>query len=455
MPDDKRALLKQRLARGEIRLQPLTFPQRELWETSPVPVGDMANHICCIIKVHGKVTPADGAGALQIVVDRQEALRVSFLPGKEQPVQMIRNDMPVNMRFRELPPEQCTPEAVEQVAQEIFAEPFDLLQGPLYRVELLRLSPEDHVLVLSVHHAIGDGWTLGVFVQEVCLAFIQRVRGIKDALPPIPQSYSAWGAAERAFWQPSELASRLGYWKSHLAGHQRLWNALEGPATAAGAPQRLIGHFSANLTATARDLARKAGATLFSTLLTAFQLAFSKWAGTEDVLVGTPIANRNKQASNETMGYFAGIVPIRGRVDASRPFIEALKATHETTTNCFANAMPFAELARGLGDHGAPGHNPIFEVRFALQNHPIPDVALPGISAKLRMRSTGTARFHLACEITEDEEQLEVVWLFRPQIFSQSMVENLRTLFEDTLMNAAQPGQPAEQRTPAMTPSGS
>jgi non-ribosomal peptide synthetase component F len=109
---------------------------------------------------------------------------------------------------------------------------------------------------------------------------------------------------------------------------------------------------------------------------------------------------------------------------------------HQTTVECFANAMPFAELARALGDRGAPGHNPVFEVRFALQNHPIPDVALPGLTAKLRMRSTGTARYHLACEITEEGEQLEIVWLFRPQLFPQAEVENLRRLFESVLAGA-------------------
>ena len=438
MSEAKRALLKQRLESGEIRLQPLSFPQRELWEASPVPAADPANHICCLIFVKGKVAPADGAGALQVVVDRQEALRVSFLPGKDGPVQMIRKEGPASMRFRELPPELCHPEGVEQVAREIFAEPFDLLQGPVYRVELLRLSPEDHVLVFAIHHAIGDGWTLGIFIQELCLAFIQRARGIKDALPAVPLDYSAWGAAERAYWTPAEIAQRLPYWQSHLAGHQRLWSALEGPATASGSPTRLVTHLSAERTAATRELARKSSATLFSTLLTAFQLAFSKWAGTNDVLVGTPIANRTKQAAKETMGYFAGIVPIRAKVDAGRPFVETLKATHETTMNCFANAMPFAELARGLGEKATPGHNPIFEVRFALQNHPVPDVALPGLSAKLRMRSTGTARFHLACEVTEEGDQLEVVWLFRPQLFPQTDVENLRRMFEDTLASATE-----------------
>lgn len=447
MSADKRALLKQKLASGEIRLQPLTFPQRELWETSPVPTGDAANHICCLIEVRGKVTPEDGKGALLQVVERQEALRVSFLPGKDGPLQMIRKNCPANFRFRELTPEQCAPDAVEEIAREIFREPFDLLQGPLYRVELLRRSADDHVLVFAIHHAIADGWTLGLFIQELCIAYFQRLRGICEPLPGVMQSYTAWGAAERALWHPAELQPRAGFWKSHLAGHRRLWENLEGPDTASGVPQRLVTHFSAELANAARALAKRCGATLFSTLLTAFQFAFSRWADTDDVLVGTPIANRTKQVVNETMGYFAGIVPIRGRIDHGRAFPASVRAVHQTTVDCFSNAMPFAELARALGDAGIPGHNPIFEVRFALQNHPVPDIEMPGLSAKLRMRSTGTARFLLACEITEEGEQLEVVWLFRPTLFAQAEVENLGAAFETLLAEGC---CPAETRATAL-----
>ena len=174
-----------------------------------------------------------------------------------------------------------------------------------------------------------------------------------------------------------------------------------------------FGRASANVLISCRACQCRAGtrpperATLFSTLLAAFQAALSRWTGAKDILVGTPVANRPKQTMNETMGYFAGIVPLRSSVEPERTFSAGLRALHQTTVECFANVMPFAELARALGDAGAPGHNPIFEVRFALQNHPMPDVELPGLSAKLRMRSTGTARFHLACEITEDAEQLE------------------------------------------------
>ncbi len=436
MSGDKRALLKQRLESGELRLQPLTYPQRELWETSPVPAADVANHICCLIEVRGNITPEGGAGAMQLVIARQEALRVSFLPGKEGPVQMIRSEGISSFRFRELSAAESQPEAFEEIAREIFHEPFDLLQGPLYRVAMLRRAADDHVVVFAIHHAIGDGWTLGLFVQELVLAFLQTSRGIREALPAVPLSYSAWGAGERAFWQPAELTPRLAFWKGHLAGYRRLWNALEGPSTASGLHVRLVSHFPAELVKPVRELARKAGGTLFSTLLTAFQAALARWTGSNDLLVGTPVANRTRQNVKETMGYFAGIVPLRGQVDSEKTFSASLRRTHQTTVDCFANAMPFAELARALGDMGAPGHNPIFEVRFALQNHPIPDVALPGLSTKLRMRSTGTARYHLACEVTEEGEQLEVVWLFRPQLFPQAEVENLGRLFQNVLTGA-------------------
>ncbi len=133
------------------------------------------------------------------------------------------------------------------------------------------------------------------------------------------------------------------------------------------------------------------------------------------------------------MGYFADIVPLRGQVDVDRPFSDHLKAVHQTTVDCFANAMPFAELVPALGDQPAPGHNPVFEVRFALQNYPVPDVALHGLSAQLRMRSTGTARLHLGCEITALPEGLEIVWLFPSTLFSLAEIKNLANLFPAVL----------------------
>jgi len=433
MSGDKRALLKEWLASGKAHLQPLTFPQRELWETSPVAVTANANHICCLIQMRGVITPDACEAAIQRVVERQEVMRLSFLPGKDRPIQMIRDASDANFRFRELSPTQSHEQAVEDLAREIFSEPFDFVQGPLYRVEVLRRGADDHVLVLAIHHAIADGWTLGVFIQDLCVAYVQELMGLREGLPPVPLTYAAWGAAERAFWQPAELKRRAAFWKSNLAGSRRLWNSQEGPESASGVPDRWVSHFPVDLADAARELARVNGTTLFNTLLAAFQIALSRWTGEQDILVGTPVANRSKQAVRETMGYCAGIVPLRGQVDVDRPFSASLKTVHQTTVDCFANAMPFAELVPALEELPRPGQNPIFEVRFALQNHPVPDVTVHGLSARLKMRSTGTARFQLGCEITVVDDGVQVVWLFRPKLFPLAEIKNLAYLFQAVL----------------------
>jgi hypothetical protein len=445
--EDRRALLRQWLEGGEAHLQPITFPQRELWETSPVAVADPANHICGFVEIKGRITHKEAETALQRVADRQEAMRVSFLPGKDRVLQMVRASGKAVMGYRELSSREARPEVLEELMKETYRSPFDLVHGPLYRVDMLRRATNDHVMVFSIHHAIADGWSLGVFVQDLCTAYVMGLSGLRKAvavgvmrlsnsLPPLPQTHTEWAAAERAFWQPVELERRAAFWKLQLANSCRIWSDSEGPDTASGAHHRMVSYFPAQLANAARELARRRGVTLFSVLLAAFQIALSRWTGKQDILVGTPVANRSKHAMKETMGYFAGIVPLRGRVESERSFSAGLHALHQTTVDCFANAMPFAELARALGDVGAPGHNPVFEVRFALQNHPVPDVELAGLAAKLRMRSTGTARFHLACEITEEAEQLEVVWLFRPKLFPQAEVENLGRLFQNVLAGA-------------------
>jgi non-ribosomal peptide synthetase component F len=245
----------------------------------------------------------------------------------------------------------------------------------------------------------------------------------------VPLSYTVWGAAERVFWHPALLEQRTEFWKSNLAATRRMWSAPITPGT----PRRWLSKIPAAQVSEIRELARRNGVTLFSTLLAAFKIAFSKWTGADDVLVGSPVANRSKQTVRETMGYYASIVPLRGQVDRTRLVADHLRAVHQMTMDSFANAMPFVEMARALGEHPTPGRNPLFEVRFALQNHPMPEVAAPNLSARLTMRSTGTPRFQLACEITEDRAGSEVAWLFRENLFSQRDIEDLDGIFQRVL----------------------
>jgi hypothetical protein len=427
MPADQRTRLKEWLDSGEAQLHPLTLPQRELWEASPVPVEDSANHICCLIDVQGLLTERECRTALQLVIDREEVLRLSVLPGRERPLQMIRKSCGINFDVRDVP--EAKPEAIEELALEIFRTPFDLMQGPLYRVVDLRRATNDHLLVFAIHHAIADGWSLGIFVEALFAAYLQAITESSGALPPVPQTYAAWGAAERAFWKPEMLEPRLEFWKAKLAGSKRMWNATITP----GPPERWLSAIPAALTNETRELARRTGVTLFSALFGAFQIAFSHWTKFDDLVVGTPVAHRSRQTARETMGYYAGIVPLRGQVDRWRIVSEHLRAAHQLTIDSFANAIPFVELVHALGEQTAAGYNPLFEVRFALQNHPMPEVALPNLSARLSMRSTGTARFQLACEITEVGESLEVAWLFRETLFSQRDIESLDGIFQRVL----------------------
>lgn len=439
MPLDPRAQFKAWLETGEARLQPVTLPQRELWENSPVPVADPANHICGLIEIKGPLTPEQCEVALQRVIERQEALRITFLPGKERPLQMIRATGTAVLGFREL----SAPSALEDAMLETYRQPFDLLQGPLHRVEMIRRGPNDHVLAFSFHHAIADGWSLGVFVQDLCTAYVMGLTGLrkavavgmmglKNSLPPVGQTYTEWAAAERAVWQPAELAKRTGFWKSHLAGSSRIWSDVCPPEPL----QRWVSAIPADLVRGVKSLAVSHSTTIFSTLLAAFQLTLSKWTGKDDILVGTPVANRNKEAVRETMGYFAGVVPLRGQVDRTQNFSDHLRAVSESALDCFANAIPFAELAAAVAAPHGPGEHTIFDVRFALQNHPVPDVVLPRMSTKLRMRSTGTARFDLACELTEVGNELEVVWLYKPHRFTAVDIARLNELFQAVLVNA-------------------
>jgi hypothetical protein len=442
MPEDNRARLKKWLESGDARLYPLTFSQRELWETSSAPPADVSNHICCIINVHGPISSEDCVASLERVVNRQEVLRLSFLPGKNGPVQLIRSRSEPVIRFRDISPK-TPPEGIEELALETFYKPFDLVQGPLYRVEIIRRAPDDILMVFAIHHAIADGWTLGVFVRDLSAAYVLQRTGATNGLPPVPTSYSAWGATERGIWQTAELEPRIAFWKSRLTGIRPLWTIPDNSDIVL-VPRRLVSELPAETTTAVRELARCNGATLFSTLLALFQIALSRWTGENDLVVGTPVANRTRQDVCETMGYFSGIVPLRGQVERDRPFTEHVRIVHQTTVDSFANAMPFAELVQAVGEHPSPTRNTIFQVRFALQNHPVPDVEIRGLSLKLRMRSTGTPRFDLGCEITERGDTLEVVWLFRKNLFSIPEIEELGRLFQSVVENSS---RLAERRT--------
>lgn len=425
---ERREAFKRWLASGEASLGPISFPQRELWAATPVPRDDISHHICTYIHVRGRLTDEECRAAVERVVERQEVLRTSILMGKNGPVQCVRRRVPVAIAF-----DSVSQHELESRMKAVFEAPFDLRMGPLYRVAILRRSEDEVYLVLAMHHAIGDGWTLGVFVQDLIEAHVLRRLGGTAPLSVVDESYRAWTAAELARWTPDAIGRRVGFWRQRLAGVERLWPA---PAGYCGPLRRRRDFLPSEMLMALRELGRVEGATLFSVLLAGFRMAFLAWSGREDLVVGTPVANRHSASVRQTMGYFAGNVPLRGQAGAGEAFIDVLRRTHRENVEAFAHAIPFSELVRELGERPEAVGHPIYQVRFALQNHPMPDVDVPGLSVRSVMCSTGTARFDLGCELTERAQGLEIVWLDRPGMFDEASLESLHAAFVSALESA-------------------
>src|SRR5260370_7790887 len=166
--------------------------------------------------------------------------------------------------------------------------------------------------------------------------------GSYEALPPVLQTYTAWGATERAFWQPAVVEERVEFWRAKLAGSLRMWNLPIAP----GPPKRWLSAIPANLTNEMRELARQTSVTFFSVLFGAFHLAFSEWSGFDNLVVGTPVANRTRQITRETMGYYADVVPLRGQIDRSRIAADHLRAGHQQPIDSFPHPLPSTDLPR-------------------------------------------------------------------------------------------------------------
>jgi hypothetical protein len=440
---DPRIRLKACLASGEARLLPLSLTQRELWENPPVPPGDPVNHICATIEIRGTIAFDLCEEALRAVVQRQEVLRTSFLSGRDKTAQIVFANIEASMCCRDVGPGN----SLDVHLSEIFSRPFDMVRGPLFRAEILRITPDHHVLALVFHHAIADGWTLGVFVEDFSAAYIlalkqsgraiAQIRGVREGLPPPGLTYSAWAAQEKTRWHQSEIDRLSAYWKTRLEGSKQLFAE---PATGGEIPPlcKRVTTVPSSIVTAARATAKQLEVTPFSLLLTAFQIALFEWKGIEDIVLGVPHANRLGTKTRDTMGYFAGVIPIRLQLEPGRTFSATLAVNHAVQIEDFAHAMPFAELASALTQSLTPTRHRIFDVRFAFQNHPVPDIELPGISTRLRTIATGTSRFDIACEMTEYDGSLEVVWLYRRPLVSEEDITQLDGLLQSVLEEAGQ-----------------
>jgi amino acid adenylation domain-containing protein len=335
---------------------------------------------------------------------------------------------------------------VQRLATAESQQRFDLTQAPLIRVRLLRLAETEHVLLVTMHHIVADGWSLGVFWHELAALYNAYAGGNPVPLPALPIQYADFAAWQREWLQGEVLEAQLAYWKQQLAGARPV---LELPAdhprpvmqTYRGARQWQV--LPKRLAHELQALSQREGSTLFMTLLAAFTTLLSRYTGQEDILVGCPVANRNSGELEGLIGCFVNTLGLRTDLSGDPSFRELLRRVREFTLGAYAHQdLPFEKLVEALQPERDLNRHPLFQVMFVLQNTPMPVLKLPTLTLNPLEIEKGTAKFALTLFMTESDEGLVGLWEYKTDLFEPATITRMLGHFQTLLEGiVAQPGQ--------------
>jgi amino acid adenylation domain-containing protein len=380
----KRALIEARL-RGQVRSSgivpradrdgaPLSFAQERLWFIDRLEPGSAAYNISQARRLRGALDVAVLERALGEIVRRHEALRTVFREVDGAPVQVITPFSGFTLRLDDLSglPDADREAEVKRLTTEEARLPFDLAAGPLFRAGLLRLGDEDHVLLLSMHHIVSDGWSLGVLFPELSTLYDAYREGRDSPLPELPVQYADYALWQREQLQGAAVERHLSYWRERLAGVPEL---LELPTDRPRPPvQTFRGAFErielpAALLEQLQALGRSEGATLFMTLLGAFQVLLSRYNGSEDIVVGSPVAGRTRDEVAGLIGFFVNTLVLRTDLGGDPSFREVLGRVREGTLGAYEHQeLPFERLVAELQPERSFSHSPLFQVAFSVDD---------------------------------------------------------------------------------------
>ncbi len=381
--------------------------------------------------------------ALAEVVRRHEILRTTYGVADAQPVVVIHPPADLDVTetsLTALPIEQRVAAARAEIAAET-GRPFDLAAGPLFRARLLVLGEEDHVLLLALHHIVVDGWSTGVLDREIAALYAAFSRGEPSPLPELAIQYADYAAWQRAWLAGDVLQAELAYWKAQLAGAPR---ALDLPTSRPRPPvqtyrgARRLFTVPASLAEALADLSRREGATLFMTLLAAFDVLLHRYAGQDDLVVGTPIANRTRAETEGLIGFFVNTAVLRARVADDRSFSELLAQVKETCLGAYAHQdLPFERLVQELEPDRDPSRSPLFQVIFALQNAPRAEAAPSNLKRRELATPTVTAKFDLTLTMVEGARGLAGGFEYNVDLFDAATLDRLTAHFAAILAAVA------------------
>ena len=424
---------------------PLSFAQEWLWLIHQVNPETAAYNLPAAVRLKGALQIQALEKSISEVVRRHEVLRTRFAERDGRATQIVDPAIPIRLPVVELGEIETEQREVE--AQRIVTEdarlPFDLERGPLLRSFLLRLGPEDHVIILTVHHIVSDAWSTGIIIQEIATLYEIFRRGEESPLPPLPIQYADYAHWQRTHLQGEKLESLVNYWKQELNGATPVLNLptdRQRPEvqTLRGAHKSfsLPGELSQSL----RLLSRSEGVTLFMTLLAAFQTLLFRYTQQEDFCVGVPVAGRSLKESEGLIGCFINNLVLRARVSREMRFRELLIKTREATLGAFVHQdLPFAKVVEAVQPERSNAHSPLFQVIFDFRSTPreqsqeLPELSLSGIGSEM-----GTAKLDLVLDIWDAGEAIVGSMEYNTDLFDESTIALMLSHFEVLLGSIVQ-----------------
>lgn len=417
---------------------PLSFAQQRLWFLARLEPGNPYYNCPIALRLKGQLHVAALARVLDEIVRRHEILRTTFKVIDGQPVQIIAarsQSLPV-LDLGELPDAEAE---ARRLVEEEARRPFSLEQGPLLRTTLLRLSAQEHILVVVLHHIVADGWSAGILVKEIKALYEAFVRGAPSPLAELPIQYADFARWQREHFAGERLAQLIAYWKEQFGGNLPV---LELPTdrprasvqTFAGARQSLM--LPTALAGELKALGRNEGATLFMVLLAAFQVLLHRYTGQTDMLIGSPIANRNRREIEGLIGFFVNTLVLRADLAGNPTFRELLRRVAQATLAAYDHQdLPFEKLVEVLQPERDMGHSALFQVLFVLQNAQVAPLELPGLGLTPLDVHSGTSKFDLTLEMIESEQGLSALLEYNTDLFDAATIARLLRQFQ-TLLEA-------------------
>ena len=435
---------------------PLSYAQQRLWFLDQFEPGSVVDNISAAVRLSGPLKVTALEQSLDEIVRRHDVLRATFPTVDGQPNQVICPALPLRQTqgqlvtlsvvdLRELPEVEREAEA-RRLATAEAQQPFDLARGPLVRTAVLQLGEEDHILLLTMHHIVSDSWSTRVLFQELSVLYEAFSTDSPSPLPEPTLQYADFARWQRERLQGEVLEQQLSYWKQRLGDIRPVLELPIARPRPAKHTYRGITHFltlPASLCESLKALSRQEGVTLFMTLLAAFQTLLHRYSGRDDIVVGTPMAGRNRAEVEGLIGFFVNTVVLRTNLAGNPSFRELLGRVREVALGAYAHQeLPFEKLVEELQPERDLSHTPLFQVMFQLSNDPEVVPQLPGLNVETFEFDSGITKYDVTLEVIEKVAGLCCRFKYNTGLFDAATITrmggHLQTLLDAIVADAGQ-----------------